>query len=87
MGRIHSDTEVDKLREKYDVIDSSDGQSFTLRCKKCGGNIMAARVAHPVWIKGMGCAGTGECRYEEVPYCPRCEEKPNFHGTPITEPY
>jgi hypothetical protein len=86
MSKFHSDEEMAKLREKYNVVDRDDG-SFTLSCKKCSGPIMGARVAHPVWIEGMGCAGTGECRYEQVPYCPNCEEKPNFHGTPVTEAY
>lgn len=54
------------------------------KCKKCGSDIMAARVAHPIWLTdGPGpCAGTGEVEYEEIPYCPKCEQPPNFHGSP-----
>ena len=52
------------------------------RCRDCNDVIMAARVAHPIWIEGT-CGGPGKCQYEVVPYCPKCEEEPSFHGSPI----
>lgn len=51
-------------------------------CKTCNANILGAKVAHPIHVGGTG-AGFGECKYEEVGYCPNCEQKPDFHGTPI----
>lgn len=51
-------------------------------CRTCKGNILVAKVAHPVHVAGLN-GGFGECRYEEIGYCPNCEKKPDFHGTPI----
>ena len=44
---------------------------------------MAAKVAHPIHDGPFVGAGSGECRYEDVGYCPNCETKPNFHGAPV----
>ena len=44
---------------------------------------MGARIAHPIWDGPFPMSGSGRCDYEEVPYCPKCEKKPDFHGTPI----
>jgi len=56
-------------------------------CKDCGEQILGATVAHPIHIKEMPGTGFGECKYKEVPYCPVCEKKPNFHGEPILAPF
>jgi type IV secretory pathway TrbF-like protein len=50
---------------------------------RCGTTVMAATVYHPVWLKGLTCAGTGEVRTETVPYCPTCQTKPNERGAPV----
>lgn len=52
------------------------------KCKDCEADILAARVAHPIWIRGS-IGGGGECTYSTEPYCPNCEKKPNFNGTPV----
>ena len=52
-------------------------------CITCGADIMAAKVAHTVRDGLFAFSGSGEVRYEDVPYCPNCEEKPSFHGKPI----
>lgn len=52
-------------------------------CCQCGSVIMAERVAHPIWDGPFPMSGSGECYYEPVPYCPNCETKPSFHGTPV----
>lgn len=52
------------------------------KCKDCGADIIGAQVAHPIWIRGLA-GGYGECRYDNVPYCPNCEKKPNFNGDPV----
>lgn len=57
----------------------------TPECAQCGGEVLAAKVAHPVHDGLFPLSGSGECRYETVPYCPRCEVKPAFHGAPIKE--
>jgi hypothetical protein len=52
-------------------------------CRECDGPILGARVAHPIHTKLMPGAGSGECRYETVPYCPNCDKTPNFNGAPV----
>jgi hypothetical protein len=52
-------------------------------CTECGTVILGVKVAHPVWEFPEMMAGFGECRYEMVPFCPKCEKEPNFHGEPI----
>lgn len=52
-------------------------------CLNCGLEILAEKVAHPIWDGPFPMSGSGKCHYETVPYCPKCEPKPDFHGTPI----
>ena len=52
------------------------------KCKDCGSDILVAQVAHPVWIHGFA-GGGGEFKYDTLPYCPNCEKKPNFNGSPV----
>jgi hypothetical protein len=52
-------------------------------CVQCNSEIMAGRVAHPIWDGPFPMSGSGRCHYEDVPYCPKCEKEPNFHGSPI----
>jgi hypothetical protein len=52
-------------------------------CAKCGAAALSAQVAHPVWDGPFPCSGSGQCEYEDVPYCPTCETKPAFDGSPI----
>lgn len=53
-------------------------------CKTCGSVIMAAKVAHPVWDGPFPMSGSGKCIYEEVPYCPKCEKRPECSGSLVT---
>lgn len=53
----------------------------------CGAEIMTARRAHPIWDGPFPMSGRGRCHYEMVPYCPNCEEEPDFHGAPILVPF
>jgi hypothetical protein len=52
-------------------------------CKRCGGTIMGATVAHPIHFRETPGAGSGECVYKTVPYCPNCDKEPSFHGHPV----
>ena len=54
-------------------------------CNSCGGEIMSATVAHPIWDGPFPLSGSGKVKNEEVPYFPNCEEEPNFNGSPITK--
>jgi hypothetical protein len=52
-------------------------------CLKCGSEILAARVAHPIYDGPFPRSGSGQFYYEPVPYCPNCEKEPNSSGSPI----
>jgi hypothetical protein len=54
----------------------------SMTCYKCNSDIKAEEVAHPIWDGPFPMSGSGGCEYESVPYCPKCETKPNFHGAP-----
>lgn len=72
---------------KWLVLTESKGKSGVGFTHKCGEPILGVRVAHPVWDGPFKCSGGGECRYETVPYCPKCETEPNQHGEPIDVPF
>lgn len=52
-------------------------------CNACGCTILLQKIPHPIWDGPFSCSGSGKCFYEDVPYCPECEEIPNFEGEPI----
>ena len=59
----------------------------TYVCNMCGSSIKVTTVAHSIHDGPFPLSGSGRCEYEEVPYCPNCEQKPSFHGTPIKKPF
>jgi len=65
-----------------DIIYKQKDDGF--ECLKCGSEIITAQVAHPIWDGPFPMSGSGKCHYEHVPYCPKCEEKPKYSGSPIT---
>lgn len=65
------------------VLTESTGQERVGYTHNCGEIVRAAQVAHPIWDSPFPCSGSGRCQYETVPYCPKCEEKPDYHGSPI----
>src|SRR3972149_4573072 len=75
--------EEQRKRKPGDLNNYYQDEGKVWRCRDCQGEIMAITVAHPIWFRELSCAGSGECRYEQVPYCPNCEEEPNPHGNPI----
>ena len=52
-------------------------------CTKDGETILDVEVAHPIWDGPFPMSGSGRCKYENVPYCPKHEKEPNYHGMPI----
>jgi hypothetical protein len=52
-------------------------------CVTCESSIMGAKIVHPVWDSPFPMSGFGECMYEEIPYCPKCEKEPDSRGAPI----
>lgn len=67
-----------------DIVYRADDEKEGYECTKCGSDVMGANVAHPIWDGLFPMSGSGQCTYEDVPYCPSCEKEPDFHGAPIT---
>lgn len=67
---------------KVMYIHRKDSDSYI--CGTCGSEIQGTKVAHPIHDGPFPLSGAGKCQYETVPYCPKCEEEPNFHGSIIT---
>ena len=67
---------------KWLVLTESTGKEGKGYVHSCGTKIMGATVAHPVWDGPFACSGSGRCHYETVPFCPSCEEEPNYYGAP-----
>lgn len=70
--------------DKYLVLTESTFEKGKGWTHKCGTLVLGAEIAHPIWDGPGPCSGSGECQYDTVPYCPACENKPDFHGQPIT---
>ena len=69
---------------KWLVLTESEGKEGVGFVHKCGIEILAVSRAHPIWDGPFPCSGSGQCHYEQVPYCSKCEEKPSSSGAPIT---
>ena len=69
----------------YLVLAESKGEEGIGWTHSCGEDIMAARITPPIWDGPFPCSGSGRVRSEIIPYCPKCEEKPDSSGTPISE--
>lgn len=68
---------------KWLVLTESVEQEDGGYIHECGSEIMSATVARPIWDGPFPCSGSGRCQYQDTPYCPNCETKPGFHGSPI----
>jgi hypothetical protein len=69
-----------KIGSKIIYKQTNDG----FKCMDCGSDILVASVAHSIHDGPFPLSGSGKCEYEQVPYCPKCEKKPDFHGSFIT---
>ena|SRR3989338_2836391 len=67
----------------YKVV-TETGNKQTYACHNCDSEITGATIAHPIWDGPFSGSGSGRVHNEAVPYCPQCEDKPNFYGLPIT---
>lgn len=76
-----------KKGDEWLVLSESTGKEGMGYKHSCGEAIMMAEVAHPIWDGPFSCSGSGRCKYEIIPYCPKCEVKPSFHGIPINVPF
>ncbi len=53
-------------------------------CTECGNEILVGLIAHPVHDGLFALSGSGQVKQEQMPYCPKCEKKPNPNGKFIT---
>ena len=58
----------------------------TYECTLCSNIVANARVVHPIQDGVFNKSGGGKAKYEEIPYCPVCEDKPVSPGSPIIDP-
>lgn len=65
-----------KLSQKHAY--KSVNEDFT--CTKCDSDILVADIAHTVRDGFFALSGSGKVKREQMPYCPKCETKPNFSG-------
>ncbi|MBA7674319.1 hypothetical protein ES703_82529 [subsurface metagenome] len=72
---------------KWLVLTESTGKEGKGYKHKCGTEIKGASVAHPIWDGPFAMSGSGQVHTETVPYCPKCETEPGFHGAPIDVPF
>ena len=70
-------------RQKQDWINYKKQIDGTFKCLECGSTILSATIAHPIWDGPFAMSGGGRVFNEEVSYCPKCDEKPSFHGSPV----
>lgn len=71
----------------YRLTSEDEEKNMTYECTQCNGNISGVTVAHSIHDGPFPLSGSGQCKYEGVPYCPNCEDKPNWNGTPIDVPF
>lgn len=68
---------------KWLVLLESTGKEGVGYTHSCGEEIKGFIVAHPIHDGPFPLSGSGRCSYQTVPYCPKCEQEPSFHGSPI----
>ncbi len=69
-----------KNRDTSKYVLQPDG---TYKCRDCGETILAVLIGFPIWDGPFPISGSGRCVYNEAPYCPECEQKPDCHGSPV----
>ena len=67
----------------YRAISEENPKDIPYECVGCDGSIRAAIVAHSIHDGPFRGSGFGNVSYENVPYCPNCEERPSYSGSPI----
>ena len=71
------------LRKKgTEIVYVTKDEGMNYLCFSCGSIIMSGQVAHPVHDGPWKGSGGGAVETEEVPYCSKCEEPPNYNGKP-----
>ena len=81
-GQKYERNHLNENSKIYKIIEE-DGEIKEYRCNDCDSEIRATTVAHSIHDGPFPLSGSGRVTNEQVPYCPTCDEKPNFHGSPI----
>ena len=71
----------------YKIISEDDQGKFFAECSECESKIISETIAHSIHDGPFPLSGSGKCRYEKIPYCSNCEEKPHYHGNSINIPF
>ena len=74
---------VRKKEDPQQIYVARKGSFEHLECLKCGTAAERAEVVHEIRHSRFHLLGTETSSYENVPYCPACEKKPDPDGTPI----
>lgn len=54
------------------------------KCRDCDADIMAVTQICSVHDGPFRLSGSGRTVHKQAPYCPNCETKPNWRGTPVS---
>lgn len=66
---------VENAEEYILIEDGADKAHY--ECPVCGEKIMIADVSkNPPWV----IAFKGDSDYNNIPYCPKCDKKPEYNG-------
>lgn len=65
------------LTESEAIIEGSELKGYK---HSCGETVMDFIDYRPIWDGPFPCSGSGKVHREHVPYCPKCEEKPDSTG-------
>jgi len=76
--------EIKKQIDEKDMSKYVKQEDGDYKCRDCNETILAVRIVRPIWNGPFSLSGSRRCSYETVLYCPKCDRKPNFHGSPIT---
>ena len=62
------------------LIESSWDEEKRAWIHSCGEIVMTFTDYRPIWDGPFPCSGSGRVHRDVVPYCPKCEEKPESLG-------
>ena len=72
------------MANSYSVIEESTQQNGDW-VHSCGTVLLSANVYHSVHNGAGPLSGFGGVDIEQVPYCPKCQEKPSQIGAPVRQ--
>lgn len=68
---------TDAYKKEFDKLYEKNPKTGEANCKKCGTVVLVATMYVSVHAKDFSeCTGFGECEPLPLPYCPKCEGKP-----------